>query len=304
MIKTVSIIGMGALGLMYADQLITGLDTNIEVNFVMDENRAARHLNDIYTINNEIKRFDITTYEDAKPVDLIIVAVKFTDLPAAIDSMTNCVGPETIILSVMNGISSERIIAERYGWNKMIYSVAQGMDAMRDGSTLRFTKTGNLHIGATDAEMQVRLSKVQELFEAANLPHIVEEDIMYRLWFKFMLNVGINQTCMVYDTDYGTSTTPTTDAYATCSGAMKEVVALAPFNNVKLTDEDVEKAMTILRTLDPKGYPSMAQDRKAGRKSEVDMFAGEVLRQSKLYNIPTPINEDLYKRVMEIEKQY
>ena len=175
---------------------------------------------------------------------------------------------------------------------------------MRDGTDLRFTKTGNLHIGATDADMQKRLDKVRELFEAANLPHVVEEDIMYRLWFKFMLNVGINQICMVYDTDYGTATTDGTKPNIACIGAMKEVVALAPYNGVSLSDADVNKAIAILKTLDPQGYPSMAQDRKAGRKSEVDMFAGEVIRLGKLHSVATPINDELMNEVKKIEQAY
>jgi len=303
-IKSVAIIGMGALGLMYADQLTSGLGDSITVSFVMDAARALRHSADIYSINGETKSFNIVSEENATPADLVIVAVKFIDLPAALDTMKNCVGSDTIILSVMNGISSERIIAEKYGWDKMIYSVAQGMDAMRDGTTLRFTKTGKLHIGATDAAMSKRLESVIELFEVAGLPHFVEEDIMYRLWFKYMLNVGINQICMVYDTNYGTATTEGTEANLACMGAMREVLALAPHNGVSLSEDDLGKVIDILKTLDPEGYPSMAQDRKAGRKSEVDMFAGEVIRQGKLYGVPTPVNADLYKRVQEIESKY
>lgn len=304
MIKSVSIIGMGALGLMYANQLKSGLGDDINVSFVMDEERAIRHKNDVYTINGDNKSFPIISDKDATVSDLVMVAVKYIDLPAALDTMTKCVGENTIILSVMNGISSERIIAERFGMDKLIYSVAQGMDAMRDGTSLRFTKTGNLHIGGTDEDMCRRVDAVKELFEAASLPHIVEDDIMYRLWFKFMLNVGINQTCMVYDSTYKVATTPGTETNLSCLGAMKEVLNLAPFNGVSLCDKDLDTVISVLKTLDPDGFPSMAQDRKACRKSEVDMFAGEVIRQGKLYGVATPVNEMLYNKVMDIEAAY
>lgn len=57
--------------------------------------------------------------------------------------MKNCVGENTVILSVMNGISSEKIIGERYGHGRLIDTVAQGMDAMKFGSKLTYTKWEN-----------------------------------------------------------------------------------------------------------------------------------------------------------------
>lgn len=56
--------------------------------------------------------------------DLVIVAVKYNSLASALETMKNCVGPDTIIISVLNGISSEKIIGERFGMDKMLMTVA------------------------------------------------------------------------------------------------------------------------------------------------------------------------------------
>ena len=304
MIKKTAIIGMGALGLLYADQITTGLQDKSAVTFVMDDDRAKRHEKDSYTINGEEKHFQVKRPGEVSPFDLVIVAVKYNELKSALDVMAPCVGEETIILSVMNGITSEEIIGERFGREKVLTTVAQGMDAMRDGTTLRYTKCGNLHIGQLPSDRPTNLREVVDFFTKASVPHIVEEDILYRLWFKFMLNVGINQTCMVFDTTYGVATDPSTKAYETMMGAMDEVRQMAERKGVTLTKEDMATCVKIEKTLDPEGYPSMSQDRYAGRRSEVDMFAGEVIRMGKAYGIPTPCNDFFLARVREIEAAY
>ena len=52
------------------------------------------------------------------------------------------------------------------------------------------------------------------------------------------------------------------------------------------------------------GMPSMAQDRIAGRPTELDEFAGEVCRRARAHGILVPTNEWLYQRIREIEKGY
>ena len=85
---------------------------------------------------------------------------------------------------------------------------------------------------------------------------------------------------------------------------MREVMVIAQKEGVCLTDDDVNKAVAILRTLDPEATPSMGQDRIACRKSEADMFAGTVIELGGKHGILTPANEFLYRRVHEIEAEY
>jgi len=304
MIEKIAIIGMGALGLLYADQLTQGLGSTDCVEFIMDEERLARHQAEKYTINGTQKQFHMVSAKIAKPADLCIVAVKFNALDSALDTMRNAIGPDTIILSVMNGVRSEAIIGKRYPNAKMLLTVAQGMDVMRDDSNVRYTRCGALRIGTDCPENVAALDAVETLFQRAQVPYVRESDILYRLWFKYMLNVGINQTCMVFDVGYGEATTDGTDACRMMLGAMREVIPVAKAHGVTLTEADVQQCIEIEKTLDPLGYPSMAQDRKAGRRSEVEMFAGDMLRMSQEIGLDAPYNRFFYDRVQEIERGY
>ena len=302
-IETVHIIGLGALGMLYGSVIEANLGPG-HVSFVMDAARYDRHRNEEYKINKEPVSFLKIKSDDAAPCDLVIVAVKYTDLDSALETMKNSVGEDTLILSVMNGITTEEIIGARYGKERVIHSVAQGMDAMHFGNELVFSRSGQIHIGITDPAMQEQLDRLIEFFERAGQPYIVEEDIIYRMWSKFMVNVGINQTCMIYNTDYEGVLTDGTAEYMTLVSAMREVILLANAEGISVTEQDLKDYLDLMRSFNPKATPSMGQDRINGKRSEVELFAGTVIRMAEKYGIPVPANTFIYRRVQEIESEY
>lgn len=302
-IKTVNIIGMGALGLLYGSLIAQGLGPEC-ISFVMDEKRYERHKNDRYTANGKLVSFSITSAADARPCDLLIVAVKYPSLAQALDTMESSIGDNTIIVSVMNGISSEEIIGARYGMDRIVHAVALGMDAMHFGSELIYSKAGQLCLGVCDPAMEDKLDTLTAFFDKTGVKYAVEEDIIHRMWSKFMINVGINQTCMVYGTDYAGATVAGSVEYMTLIAAMREVILIANAENIRLTEEDLAQSLTILHSLAPDATPSMGQDRISRRPSEVELFAGTMIRFGKKHSLPLPANEFLYRRVMEIEAAY
>lgn len=299
-IEKVAIIGMGALGILYGTQ---SMDAGHPVEFVMNAERVEKYKDRIFYKNGKPYKMPVQDCATATPADLVMVAVKYNGLASAIADMKRCIGENTIIMSVMNGIDSEERIAEVYGMEKMIYTVAQGMDAMKAGEELKFTQMGELHIGARYDSQQKNADAVEAYFKEISMPYIREEDIMYRLWSKFMLNVGINQCCMAFNTTYNGCLTKG-EANRTMISAMREVIALANSEGIFLTEKDLNAYVDILKTLSPDGIPSMQQDGVAHRPSEIEMFAGTVIRRAKVQGLLVPVNEFLYDRVHEIEASW
>ena len=303
MIQKTAIIGMGALGLLYAD-IIASAKGPAGVSFVIDRERLEKYRGMVFDCNGQKKTFPMECCEDASPADLVIVAVKYNGLAAALDTMKNCVGEDTVILSVMNGISSEKIIGERYGHGRLIDTVAQGMDAMKFGSRLTYTKRGDLRIGAEDESQEANLRLVAAYFDEIGMPYTVEKDILHRLWGKFMLNVGVNQTCMAYETNYGGALAEGSGANRTMLAAMREVIALANAEGIRLSEQDLDEYVDILKTLSPEGMPSMRQDAVSKRPTEVEMFAGTVIPMAGAHGIPVPANVFLYETIRKMEQAY
>lgn len=301
-IKTVAIVGMGALGMLYGEQLQKVLPAGA-VRFVMDEERFKRHKNDKYEVNGVEQSFTLQSVAQAEPVDLVIVATKFSGLNEALEEMQGLVGPQTIIFSVLNGISSEEYIKERYGDDNLLYCVALGMDAVREGTSLTYQHKGILKLGMLAKKQRPALAAVMALLEKAGIQYVIEEDILHALWAKLLLNVGINQTCMVYETNYGGAFT-NEEARQDMFAAMHEVITVAQREGIKLTEADFEGCVKVLRGLSPEGLPSMRQDAMSKRKSEVELFAGTIIRLGAKHNVPTPVNQRYYDIIKAMEAKY
>ena len=144
-IRTSALIGLGALGILFGRKMPG-------VQVIADEARIARYAAQPVVCNGEECRFSYVTPAQGKPVDLLLVAVKATVLDQAIADMKNFVGPDTVILSVLNGITSEEHIETAYP-GRTLWSVAIGMDATRSGRTLVFNQAGKIQFGERDGAM-------------------------------------------------------------------------------------------------------------------------------------------------------
>lgn len=301
-IKSVAIIGMGALGLLYGEQIQGALGRDA-VTFVMDEARFERHKEDVYEINRQVMRFNVTKVSETKPTDLVIVATKATGLKSALDVMAPAVGENTIIISVLNGISSEGIIAERFGKERVLGCVAIGMDAMRDGSKLQYCNKGRLQVGTLVDGQEEMLESVVAFFEKIGQAYEVKKDIMQAMWSKFLLNVGVNQSCMVYETSYH-GVLVEGEAHDNMVKAMQEVLVVGQAEGIDIGEADLQRALTITAGLKPDGYPSMRQDAIAHRPSEVDLFAGTIMALAQKHGIKVPVNALYYQKIKETEAKY
>ena len=295
-------IGLGALGMLYGKNLTDALGFD-NVHFIMNRDRYDRYRDQIYVCNGEECRFNMQPLDESEPADLVIVAVKYPSLDSALDDMTRSVGDDTIIMSVMNGISSEEILAEKFGAKKVIYTVAQGMDAAKFGQELNYSKSGELHIGLGPESRAEDLEAVKEVLAKANLEYVVEDDILYRMWGKFMLNVGVNQTCMVYGTTY-CGVINEEEPHRTFISAMREVIAVANAEGIALSEKELNMYVSLIASLQPDLMPSMAQDRINKKPCEVDAFSGKLIELAERHGLHVPVNRFLNRQAKEIESEY
>jgi 2-dehydropantoate 2-reductase len=303
-IKTVSIIGLGALGILFGNHLSKKM-LKEDLRIIADADRIKNYKINYVYCNGERCDFNYVTPEEVcEPTDLVIFAVKYSGLKEAIKAVKNQVGDNTIILSLLNGISSETVIGETYGMDKVLYSVAQGMDAVKEGNKLSYHNMGMICFGEREpGVISQKVNMVAEFFNKMKLPYEIDTNMYRRQWGKFMLNVGVNQTVAVCESSYS-EIQKKGQARETMISAMREVMALSEKEGINLNEEDLDYWLKVLSKLSPEGKPSMRQDMEARRYSEVELFSGTVLELGKKYAISTPVNEKLYDRIKFIESKY
>ncbi len=302
-IESVAIIGRGAVGMLYGSIAEKNLGPGA-VEFVMDDERFARHAGETPLVNGAPLRVPTVPASEAAPVDLVILATKATGLGQALDTMEGLVGPETRIVSLLNGVTSEERVAERFGWGRTVLSVAQGMDAVFVGGEMTYAHPGEIRFGAAPGTNPGVEGDIADLYGRAGIPHVVEADIRRRMWVKLMLNVGINQTCMVFGGTYGTASEPGSEQNRCFVAAMREALAVARAEGVDVSEADLAQMAQLTASLDPAGMPSMAQDRINEKPTEVEEFSGTICRLAERHGLLVPTNQWLYQRIRELESGF
>jgi len=296
----VAILGAGAMGAAYATQFLEtpGFSTSV----LARGERYERLQRNGWVVNGTPYSIPVVHPDEVTaPADLILVALKHHHLPDAVHDLKNVVGRETTILSVMNGLDSEEYLGSTYGMDKILYTIAVGIDAVRQGNRISFTKAGTLYFGeARNTTISPRVRRVQAILDRAGIVHETPPDMIRMLWWKFMINVGVNQASAVMRAPYGVfQSSP--EAQALMEALMREVLALARAEGVNLVEQDVDDWYRFLSTLSPGGKTSMLQDIEARRKTEVEVFGGKVVELGRLHGIATPVNETVLRIIRVLE---
>jgi 2-dehydropantoate 2-reductase len=312
-IERVLIVGSGAVGAAIASIISENVPGSVSV--LADGERFERYSRDGFIVNGKTYHFPVVSpVSSHSQFDLIIVAVKHHHLPEAIQQMKAHVGTNTSILSLMNGISSEEQLGAQFGAGPgapegaMLppYAMILGIDAVRIGNETRFASTGRIFFGeATNnmAALSPRIQRIARFFDKAHVPYEVPENMLRALWFKFMINVGVNQASAILRAPYRLfQTNP--NAKAVMETLQREVIALSQAMGINLNEQDLVNWEKTLAGLHPDNLTSMCQDVLANRKTEIEMFAGTVVQLGKQYKVPTPANELVFHLIKAMEASY
>lgn len=291
-IQKVTLIGLGAMGVFFAPRLSEKLGAGFRI--LADGSRKERLEHRGVTVNEVNYRFPIITPDmEGDPADLVIIAVKGYDLPQAIQDIRNQVGENTLILSVLNGVESEKQVAEVYGADHVLYSYMRISVVMKDGKTNFDPDKGSIHFGDlknNPDSLSPRVLAVKELFDACGIGYKIDEDMERGLWFKFMCNVGENMTCAMFGVPFG-AFQKSADANYFRTAAMWEVIRVANKLGVGIGQSDIDRQEHSIGRIPYNNKPSTLQDLEAGKRTEVDMFAGTVVRLGKEVGVETPVCE-------------
>ncbi len=301
-IKTVALIGLGGIGGYLASNLqkVTGKEN---LRIIAGGARKERIEKNGLIVNGEPVSFHVVAPEEETGyADLVIIITKSLGLREAVLQVKNQVGPDTMIMSPLNGIESEDIVAEVYGYERILYSLARVSVTVTNQNELHFNPGfAHMEFGEkTNETYSERVLAVKTLFESAGIKSVIQKDMIFAIWHKFMCNVAENQTAAILGIPFGAWHC---DEHANHlrEMAMREVIAIANKKGIPLGEQDMVEQGERLKKINKDGRPSTLQDIEAGRKTEVDMFAGTVMRLGKEVGVETPVNEFMYHAIKVLE---
>ena len=299
-VRKVAVLGAGAVG-SYIIWGLSGRQTT-ELGVIAEGERAERLKRDGCSINGAVYRPQVWTPQEARGADLLIVALKYGALPGALGSIRAAVGENTTVMSLMNGVDSEEIIAGEIGSEHVVYSLIK-VASHRESDGYHFdpeTTIGIVYgeVGApSDSE---RVLAVDRLFEGTGIHYRRTEFIREEVWSKFRLNVCNNLPQAVVGVGVGCYQ-DSEHMMAISNGLRQELEAIAAAKGIDMSRADASSARGSL--VPPSARYSTLQDLDAGRHTEIDMFSGAIVRMGKELGIPTPYNEFTYHIIKALEEK-
>ena len=301
-IKNVAMIGAGAIGGVYSYSLHKLLGDNFA--FISNGKRKERLEKEGLYLNGEHFSPKVVSSDEDIKFDLIIVSVKNYQLQSAIEDMRNLVGENTIILTLLNGISAREVLKEEFKDNHVLYGLAIKIDAVKVGNKITQNSKAIIQFGDKyNKTMSEEVLAVKNLLNDAKINNQVFEDMIKTVWTKWMLNIGLNQVSAISGATYGViKNTP--ELLTLVNKSMTEVMEVSKACNINLGDENWASVQDVIDSLDGDGKTSLLQDVENKRKTEVEYFSGTLIKIAKEHNVEVPVNEVLYNFIKAKERNY
>jgi 2-dehydropantoate 2-reductase len=238
-------------------------------------------------------------------VDLLLVLVKSFHTREAITSSTSIVGPDTVVLSLQNGLGHEDVLAEVVGRDKvMAGKTYAGGVMLGPGRIIRGTEGKETYIGELEGRMTDRVQRVAAAFNAAGLITHISDNIMGTIWEKLLVNVATGALSGITRLAYG-DLYQVPEVKACALAAVQEAMDVARACGIGLSVNDPEQPwIKAAAGLPPEFKASMLQSLEKGSVTEVDYVNGSVVRWGQKCGVPTPVNSTLVACLKGIERRF
>jgi 2-dehydropantoate 2-reductase len=231
---------------------------------------------------------------DIGPVDLVLFCVKAYDNAAAADQIRPLIGPETVVLSVQNGIDNEQQIGEVIGPEHIAGCVSYVSSTIESPGVIAQTGgPGKIVFGEMQGGTSARTEALQSTLENSGITAELHSDIQVALWQKFLGICGVNGITALTRLPLG-EILACEETRNLMRGTMEEVEAVARASAAALPEGCVDQSMDLFSSMGASVRGSMYYDLAAGRRLELEVLNGTVVRLGGEHGIPPPINFAIY----------
>lgn len=296
-IEKAALLGAGAVGAYF----IWGLSDKMGERFSVAARgeRKERLKREGLVINGRQYALSVKEPDELRDVDLLLVSSKQDALADALPDIKAMVGKNTMVVSLLNGVSSEEIIGNAVGMEHMLYAVMR-IASVRKGREITFSPehTGGLYVGEKDAhEPTERILALEELFKDTQINCHFVENIMSDIWMKYASNVAQNLPQAVLGVGFR-AYKDSRHMYHIAKRLWSEVEKVACAKGIP-----IEKELVLFRGVKRDARFSTLQDLDAGRRTEIEMFAGDMMRMGAEYGIEVPYCECMYHLIKALEEK-
>jgi 2-dehydropantoate 2-reductase len=224
------------------------------------------------------------------PVDIVLFTVKLYDVDAAAATLGPLIGPDTVVITLQNGVDAMDMVARHVGAGHVAGGAAYIVVVIDQPGRLRHTTADRLVFGERDGRLSDRLLAFEAAGTRAGFTAKASVSIESDLWVKFVRLATWSGMTTVTRSPMGVLRDDPA-LLAMMMRAIDEVIAVGQARGVALPADLVESTKKMIAGFPPGSKSSMLEDLERGRRLELPWLSGAVVRLGREAGVPTPIHE-------------
>lgn len=290
----IAIVGCGAMGSVYAGLLASGGHEVWAVDVWREHVDAMRRegLRVEGASGDRTVKLDATTNPaDVGVCDLVVIATKVRDVEAAARGARTLLGPDTLALSIQNGLGGPDTSARILGRERVAVGVVGGFGAsMRGPGHVHHEGLELLRLGELAGPVTPRLEAIADLWRSCGFTVRCFDDVDRLVWEKLICNVCYSGPCALTGLTIGELMSDA-DAFSVAVGCAEEACAVARRRGIRLGFDDVAGYVRDFGAAIPNARPSMLLDLSQGRRTEIAAINGAIPPAAQSVGLAAPCNE-------------
>ena len=290
----IAVLGAGAMGSLYGAKLSANGKNDVHLIDVWKD-----HIDAINSHGLQMEEGDDvllyenlkghTSSEEAGVCDLVLVFVKSTVTRTAVEGNAAVFGPDTVALTLQNGLGNIEQISSVIGAERVIAGTTAHGATMLSPGKIRHAGKGKTIIGELGGHESDRIRKMAAVLEDAGMETVISGNVLGLVWDKLLVNVGINALTGITKL-YNGQLLDYPEIEELLEKAVSEGVAVARAKGIRLGFDDPVAHTKDLCRATAANKSSMLQDILNGRQTEIDRMNGAIVREGKALGIETPVN--------------
>ncbi len=290
----IAVVGTGAMGSVYAGLMaaagneVWAIDTwQAHIDAIREHGLRVEGASG----DRIVKLHATSDASEVGHVDLVIIATKAMHVEAAAESAKRLLGPQTLVLTIQNGLGSADKVARILGPEKVAIGVVGGFGAsIRAPGHAHHNGWELVRLGERAGPVTPRLERVAEVWRGAGFRVRTYDDIDQLVWEKLICNVTYSGTCAVLGCTIG-EVMANEAAWKIASCCAMEAFTVARKRRIKLEITDPVAYVREFGEKIPEARPSVLLDHLAGRRSEIEVINGAIPPAARAVGLTAPYNE-------------
>jgi|ERR1700733_6641010 2-dehydropantoate 2-reductase len=286
------IVGAGAVGGYFGGRLI---QAGRDVTFLVLPKRAdqlqAQGLRIVSPTHGDFtaRPKTITAALIASPYDVVFLSVKSYSLAAAIDDFVTAVGPQTVIIPVLNGMHHMDVLTQRFGEHAVLGGVCYvATEVDSQDRIVQLADFQSLTYGELDGKKTSRIEAVYQAFSGAGFETAISGDILRDMWEKWVWLASLGAiTCLLRGNVGEIVAVP--GGSEVCLSVLRECAAIAGACGYPMSEKFLAENSSQLTAPGSQLTSSMYRDLTDHARVEVDTILGDLVERGRKHGVSTPI---------------